>query len=668
MNTIFNSDTHAPPFKYDDVRHQDIGVAIDAAIDATTKIYQEVVDIPNQDRTFENTILPLDDVTNLLIETDGAFCFLAYVSSDEEMRRVAQQADEKLSEFQTLLGFREDIFMAVVAYTETNDFIKRSPVEKRLVDFIQRDYRRNGLDQSLEQQNKIKTLRQRLVTLGIEFRRNIDEHEDYILVPLEELDGLPDNYVSSLIKQSTDDGDLFQISLDYPEMYPFMETASSEFWRKELFLKNHNKAAEINAPLLEEALGLRLEIAKLLGFNSWAEYSIELKMAQTPERAKVFLADLRSKVQIKAKQDLQILIQEKQSHLKDTTAELEIWDWRYYQQRVRKEKFSVDQFKVAEYFPLDAVIGGMFEIYQKVTGVVFQEINVPRSWHTDVRLYGVTDSITHEHLAHFYMDLHPRPGKFGHAAAFTLRPSRIQSDGTRQPAISAIVANFTKPTAEDPSLLRHSEVETLFHEFGHILHQTLTKAPFSRFSGTAVERDFVEAPSQMLEHWAWDRDVLAGFTQHKDTGESLPQALLDQMTKAKNIGSGIHYLRQIYFASLDLAYHGPDSITDTDAPARELHEITSFEFPENTHFQAGFGHLFGYDAGYYGYLWSQVFGDDMFTRFENDDPIQVGKDYRKFILEPGGSKDAQTQIIEFLGREPNNQAFIKEIGLESNLV
>ncbi|HIE83911.1 MAG TPA: hypothetical protein EYQ00_08730, partial [Dehalococcoidia bacterium] len=362
MNPIFKSNTRTPPFNYQGVKYEDVQVAIDEAVRITNSIYQEVAEISDNDRTFENTVRPLDDVTNLLVETDGAFCFLAYVSDDEEMRQVAQQADEKLSAFQTLLGFRQDIYESVIAYTKTTEFMNRTPIEKRLVSFIQRDYRRNGLDQPKRQQNEIKKLRQRLVTLGIKFRRNIDEYEDYILVPREELDGLPDNYINSLTKQSTTQGELFQISLDYPEMYPFMETAESEFWRKELFLKNHNKAAELNTTLLEEALGIRLKIAQLLGFNSWAEYSIELKMAQTPERANSFLTDLHSNVQIKANGDLQILLQEKQSHLKDSNAKLEIWDWRYYQQRVRQEKFSVDQFKVAEYFPLDAVLAGMFEI------------------------------------------------------------------------------------------------------------------------------------------------------------------------------------------------------------------------------------------------------------------------------------------------------------------
>src|SRR5690606_2374608 len=213
-----------------------------------------------------------------------------------------------------------------------------------------------------------------------------------------------------------------------------------------------------------------------------------------------------------------------------------------------------------------------------------------------------------------------------------------------------------------PSLLRHSEVETLFHEFGHILHQVMTRSPYVRFSGTAVERDFVEAPSQMLEHWVWRPDILRGFARHVQTGEPLPEDLLARMMAAKNVGSGVHYLRQIYFARLDLAYHGPGREKETDALAEELHPITGFDFVPGTHCQAGFGHLFGYDAGYYGYLWSQVFGDDMYTRFEAD--AQAGLEYRRLILEAGGTRDGDEMLRDFLGREPRNEAFLREIGLE----
>jgi Zn-dependent oligopeptidase len=264
------------------------------------------------------------------------------------------------------------------------------------------------------------------------------------------------------------------------------------------------------------------------------------------------------------------------------------------------------------------------------------------------------------------MDLYPRPNTFGHAAAFTLRGGRVLPDGTYQAPVSAIVANFTKPTADSPSLLRHTEVVTFFHEFGHILHQTLTRARYLEFSGSSTERDFVEAPSQMLEHWVWDRDVLRRFSRHHKTGEPLPDHLLDAMIRAKNVSSGIATLRQLFFARIDFAYHSPGFDGDTTATLRQLYPITGFPYPENTHFQSGFGHLFGYDAGYYGYLWSRVFGDDMFTRFESAGVLDTatGLEYRQKILERGGSVDGDELVRDFLGREPNSDAFLRELGLE----
>jgi thimet oligopeptidase len=263
------------------------------------------------------------------------------------------------------------------------------------------------------------------------------------------------------------------------------------------------------------------------------------------------------------------------------------------------------------------------------------------------------------------MDLFPRPNKYGHAAAFTLVGGRRLPDGSYQKPVSSIVANFTKPGDGRPSLMRHSEVETLFHEFGHILHQTLTTAAHLRFSGTRTERDFVEAPSQMLEHWVWDPEVLAGFSRHVDTGESLPRDLLDSMLAAKNLDSAIFCVRQLYFAELDMAFHGGGGQKDTTAIASELHPITSFPAPEGTYWQAGFGHLFGYDAGYYGYKWSEVFADDMFTRWDGSGPMDasIGIEYRRKVLEPGGALDGDVIVRDFLGREPNMDAFLRNMGL-----
>ena len=283
-----------------------------------------------------------------------------------------------------------------------------------------------------------------------------------------------------------------------------------------------------------------------------------------------------------------------------------------------REKHGVDPFQIAEYFPLDATLAGMFNVYESLVGVRFLPHADPNGWHPSVQFFDIIDDRSSKVLGHFYLDLHPRSGKFSHAAAFTLQQGCVLPDGSYQTPVSAIVANFTPPTSHSPSLLRHSEVRTLFHEFGHILHQTLTRVRFQRFSGTNVERDFVEAPSQMLEHWCWQPSILRDFSCHYLTGDPLDPDLVRNLISAKNVSSGIATLRQLYFSRLDLAYHAAGGRKDTDLIARELHGTTGFSFPEGTHFQAGFGHLFGYDAGYYGYLWAKVYGDDMFSRVETE--------------------------------------------------
>ena len=657
------SDPTQPPYDYRTITIDDIPVRYADAIARCDAIIAEVVAVPDGERTFENTVQPLDEVANIIGQGDGTFGFMAYVHPDEALRAVAQEHEQKLETYSTGLGFREDLYRAVSAFAGADDVASLGPVEARLVERLLRDYRRNGFALPAEQRARVQELKERLVALGIEFRRNIDEYQDALLLTREQLRGMPDSYIDRLQTVETAEGSRLRVSLDYPEMYPFLEGAEDGELRRQLFLKNHNKAAEPNLPLLDEAIQVRDEIATILDYPSWAAYVIEVRMAKTPEAAQAFLEDLEQRVRVKADQDIAELRESKRRHVGDPDAALEIWNWRYYQKRVQQEQFEVDQFAVAEYFPLQGTLDGMFEVYQRLVNVKFVPVESPQAWHDDVRLYRVQDGVSGHHIGHFYMDLHPRTGKYGHAAAFTLRPGRRDPSGGYQGTVSSIVANFTKPSPDLPSLLRHSEVETLFHEFGHILHQVLTRSPYVRFSGTAVERDFVEAPSQMLEHWVWQPEVLRGFARHVTSGEPLPEDLLERMMAAKNVGSGIHYLRQIYFARLDLAYHGPGRMKDSDAIAQELHPITGFDFVPETHFQAGFGHLFGYDAGYYGYLWSQVFGDDMYTRFE--EYPGAGRDYRRIILEGGGTQDGDAMLREFLGREPRIDAFLREIGLEA---
>ena len=636
----------------------------EAALSACDTAIAAIVAKPTASRTFANTFVALENASDILGQASGHYAFMAYVASDDALRETAREWDERISKYAVALGFREDLYAAVKEFAATNEAAALIGEARRLLDRTLRDYRRNGFELPKEQREKVQELMNRLVELGTEFRKAIDTWDDGIVVTREDLAGMPDRWIDGL--RTVDEGGTtkYRVSLDYPEIIPFMDNAESAHWRRELFMKNQNKGGDKNVGVLEEALELRAEIASLLGYDSWAAYIVEKRMAKTRANVGKFLSDLDVKLRVKTAVDLEALGRAKQAHVGES--HVDIWDWWFYTNRLHKTNYAVNDFEVANYFPLEACIDGLFLVTQELLGIRYEPAPDAPRWHEDVQAFDIFDADGTAPFARFYMDLYPRPNKFGHAAAFTLRSGRRLPDGTYQQPISAIVANFTKPTAEAPSLLRHTEVVTLFHEFGHILHQTLTKADFLEFSGSSTERDFVEAPSQMLEHWVWERDVLRRFARHHQTGAPLPDDLLDAMVRAKNVSSGLAKSRQMFFARLDFAIHSPGFDGDSTKAVREFYPTTGFPYPEGTHFQSGFGHLFGYDAGYYGYMWSEVFGHDMFTRFEAAgvlDPA-TGRDYRKKMLERGGSVDGDVLVREFLGREPNSDAFLREIGLE----
>ena len=641
-----------------------LAAACERAIRDCDSSIAAIVAVPAGERTFANTLLALEEAAEPVALASGAYAFMAYVAEDEAMRETAREWDEKLDKYMVGLSFREDLYGAVTAFAETAGAKSLTGEDARLLAFELRDYRRNGFDLPPEQRRRVRELFDRLVELGVQFRNAIDDWEDGIAVRREDLAGMPDSWIDALKKVDVDGEQRYLVSLDYPEIQPFLANAESEKLRRELFTKDQCKGGIDNVRRLEEAIAVRTDIARLLGYDSWAAYTVEVRMAKRRQEVDAFLADLRAKVAVKAAADMAGLRAAKREHT--GTGALQIWDWRFYHNRLQKTKFAIDEFEVAKYFPLEACIKGLFGVTQELLGVRYEPASDAPTWHPDVRAFDVYEQDGSVPFARFYMDLFPRPSKYGHAAAFTLRRGRQLPGGGYQAPVSAIVANFTKPSATQPSLLRHGEVVTFFHEFGHILHQTLTRARRARFSGTATERDFVEAPSQMLEHWCWDADVLRGFSRHYETGEPLPEDLLQAMVAAKNLDSGVMTLRQLFFATLDFAYHSPGFNGDSTAAVRQLHGITGFPYTAETHFQSGFGHLFGYDAGYYGYLWSHVFGDDMFTRFEAAGPLNpaLGREYRQRILERGGSVDGIELVRGFLGREPNSDAFLRGLGLE----
>ena len=649
-------------FGFSQVTADKVSEGMDEALEGAQKVLEALV-APKETRTFENTMLPLDQIADLLSKANATYAFMGYVHPEKEIRSQAKAAEEKLETFGVEMVFRDDLNAAIKEYAATDEAESLEGEKARLVEFTLRDLRHAGHELSPEARARVKERTQRLVELGVRFQENIDEWEDHILVDPEELDGLPPSFAESL--ETDEETGKLKVTLAYPHLIPFIENATRRDLREELSFKFNTQAVEANRKILEEARDLRHQIAEEFGVPSWSHHRLEDRMAKDPERVAAFYEDLMPPLTKQGEIELVALGELLQADTGDS--QIQTWDWRFYDTQQRRTDYGVDPFEVANYFPLDSVLGGMFDLVQETFGLEFRETQDPDVWHPDVRLFAIHDAGSGDELAHFYLDLFPREGKYGHAAEFPLVMSRRLEDGSYQNPVCAMVANFTKPTASAPSLLQHGEVETLFHEFGHVLHQNLGRTELARFAGTSVERDFVEAPSQIMQHWVWRADVLSRFARHHQTGDPIPDHLVEQLVAARQLNVSIHQLRQLQYGWWDQTIHGTDAEIDLDIVLREGATLGLIPFHEGTFALASFGHLMGgYDAAYYGYMWSEVFGDDMFSRFEEEGVTnpEVGMAYRREVLEKGGSVDADEMLSAFLGREPDNTAFLRKLGIE----
>ena len=617
---------------------------------------------PRGRRTFADTMLPLDRALDRVQEAYGRGAFMARVHTDPAVRDAGQAAEERLAKWRVALAFDAQLHEAVRSFAGTPEATALTGERRRLLDHWLRDFRRAGHELAPGARAEVEKLRERLVELEVAFQRNVDEFHDGLDLTRAELAGLPDAYVQRL-PEGARPGTYF-VSLDYPSIFPFLDEAERRDLREQMEFKLFNRAAAINRPVIEEALAIRARIAALFGVPSWAHYALEVKMARDPGTVQRFYDEIVPALRDKAGGELGrlggLLAQETGDPV------LRSWDWRYYENQVRRTEFGLDQNRVAEYFPLEPVIDGMLDLTGEVFDLAYRRVADARAWHPDVLLYEIRERSSGDLIAHFYADLFPRDGKFGHAAAFPLVAGHRGADGAYVRPVSAIVANFTRPSAGQPSLLRHDEVVTLFHEFGHILHQSLTRTEFVRFSGTETEPDFVEAPSQIMEHWAWDPVVLRRFARHYQTGDPIPDELVEQLVRARDLNIGVRTLRQVSLGMLDMGFHDDAAGRDLDEVNRRAWSVTGLPFHEGTFYPGGFAHLFGgYDAGYYGYLWSKVYGDDMFGRFRAEGVTnpEVGSAYRREILESGGSRDAEDMLRAFLGREPSNETFLRMMGI-----
>jgi thimet oligopeptidase len=645
---------------------------IAAQIAQADKAVAAIVAIPADKRTFADTFLAYDDFTVRLQTDTGMICFLANVSPDKDKRDAGNQAQEDLSNYMVSLLKRDDLYAVLKSVAQSKPKVK--PEQQRLMDYVMRDFRRSGMDLAPEKREQLKQIEMQINKHSIEFEKNIAEDATRVFLTADELKGMPEEFMKRAAKFQS--GTLYVLPVDPPTFNSVMDNCPVESTRQKMWFAWKRRGGQKNVEILENILKLRAEAANLLGAPTRAAYEIEVRMAKTPEAVNSFYEKLRPLVRPKAQADYNEYLAAKKADTKNAAAKLYPWDQPYYEKFLQREKYAVDAKKVQEYFPLQRVIDGLFSITQSLYGLEYKDITDKASslgkplWQDDVKLYEVWDTQSHQMLGEFYIDLYPRDNKYNHAACWGLVPRKVYADGTLQKPVAALVCNFTKPTEQAPSLLTHDEVETIFHEFGHCLHNILTEVEIGYFAGTSVESDFVEAPSQMFENWVWDADVLKTFARHYKTNEPLPEAMLQGMIKARYLGSGLFAEHQFYYGLTDLAYHSqPDGKIDTTKVALDLFpKIELYEPVPQSLYQASFGHLVngGYVAGYYGYQWSLVYAQDMFQRFKELgmlDP-KAGMYYRKKILARGGTIDAMDMLKDYLGREPKMDAYLEHLGLK----
>jgi thimet oligopeptidase len=627
----------------------------------------KIIAIPDNQRNFENTLGAIDDISVRLDNETSMILFMQYVSTNAAERDASRAAEEAVSNWAIDLGKNEKLYKAVKAYADRKPTLTGE--RKRMLEHSLRDYRRSGMELSPEKREELKKIEMQLNKLGIEFEQNIAEDATKVPLLKSELPGVPDD----VIKRQPTAGGLILVGLDGPTYGAVMDYCTNANTRQKMWVSYRRRAISKNVRTLEQLIKLRAQAAKLLGFKNTVDWMIETRMAKNHLEVRKFYTELEPIVRKKALLDMAEFRSFKRKHTKNPKADVNPWDYAFYKNLLKKEKYAVDSEKVMEYFPMQRVMDGLFSITQNLYGLEFKDITSRAKefglpvWHTDVKLYEVWDKAQNKTIGRFYLDLYPRENKYTHAAHWGLIPRKRWANGEVQIPLSALVCNFTKPTATKPSLMPHDEVETFFHEFGHLLHAMMSETEYGQFSGTAVARDFVEAPSQMFENWVWDGRVLKTFAKHYKTGKPLPESMLKGMLAARTLGSGIETQGQIFLGEMDQAFHtAPDGVVDTTKTGLEIYAKTTLYKPvPGTAFQASFGHLNGYEGAYYGYLWSLVYAQDMFQRFEQNGLLnpEAGKYYRQKVLSRGGSVDEIDMLRDYLGRAPKTEAFLRHLGL-----
>ncbi|WP_026945918.1 M3 family metallopeptidase [Algoriphagus marincola] len=625
--------------------------------------------------TFENTIEALDRAGEKLGVIAGIFFNLNSAETNEQIQKLAREISPLLTEHSNDILLDKELFERVEQVHSQKEQLNLSPEQETLLSKTYKSFVRNGANLNEEDSHKLRKIDQELAQLSLKFGEHVlAETNRYVrFVENEsEVEGLPESIKEAAAQTAEEKGIAGQwaFTLDYPSYVPALTYLKNRELRKELFIAYNTKSSKgdelDNKSVIKHILQLRYERAKLLGYQSHAHFVLEERMAKTPKEVLEFLENLLEKAKPKAKED----VSEVEAFAKklDGIERLERWDFAYYSEMLKKEKYELDDELLRPYFQLEKVVDGVFQTAGKLYGIQFTPNKDIPVYHSDMTAYEVKDR-DGKHLAVFYADFFPRAGK-RNGAWMTSYKGQYQLGGKDHRPHVSIVCNFTKPTKTKPSLLTFNEVTTLFHEFGHALHGMLAKSNYSSLSGTSVYWDFVELPSQIFENWCYEKECLDLFAVHFETGEKIPQELIDRIKKAANFQQGYQTVRQISFGLLDMAYHHQDPSKIEDIASFEKHVMEKTDLlPKvpNTLMSTAFSHIFqgGYSAGYYSYKWAEVLDADAFELFLEKGVFdtETAESFAKNILSAGGTEHPSKLYKRFRGREPKPDALLKRAGL-----
>ena len=670
MNPLFHHFNTAP---FSKISPKDFKPAIKSAIEETKKEIDKIVS--NSDTpTFENTTVALDFTGEKLGRITSIFFNLNSAETTDEIQKIAKDIAPWLSEFKNDMILNTELFQRVKAVYDAKDSLTLSPEQSMLLEKQYKGFTRNGANLNDEEKKELRKIDTELSNLSLQFGENVLAETNAFEMHLtneKEVAGLPESVKEAarqLAKENKKDGWIF--TLDYPSYIPFMTYADNRELRKKLAIAAGKKAFQKNEfnneKVVLSIVKLRNQRANLLGYTTHAHFVLEDRMAETPEKVLSFSNELLQKAKPAAKKEFNEL--EAYAKKLDGIDQLQKWDGAYYAEKLKKERFNLDQEILKPYFKLENVIEGVFTIANKLYDLKFKEVFDIDKYHEDVKTYNVTD-IHNNFIAVFYADFHPRKGKRNGAWMTSYKPQQIKNAINERPHVS-IVCNFTKPTETKPSLLTFNEVTTLFHEFGHALHGMLANTTFNSLSGTSVSWDFVELPSQVLENWCYEKEALELFAKHYETGEIIPMEYVTKIKESASFHEGMQTLRQLSFGLLDMSWHSenPTEITSVkEFEKKAFSETKLYPEVEENCMSTAFSHIFqgGYSAGYYSYKWAEVLDADAFEYFLEKGIFnkEVATKFKENILSKGGTEKPMELYKRFRGEEPKPDALLKRAGL-----